>query len=209
MEIEEKINTIKEWLGTGSINIFGLPMSGKDTQGVKLAELLGAKFLSSGMIIRAMETETRQNLSGDGNLIPTNIFYEWVLPYFERPDLFKYPLILSSIGRWSGEEDQVMSVAAGAGHEIKAAIILNISEADVENRFNESKVLDDRGERNDDKDLETFHNRLHEFRTKTLPVLQHYKSLGLLIEVNGDQTREAVFNELVEKLYAKTSRSLA
>ena len=99
MEIEEKINTIKEWLGTGSINIFGLPMSGKDTQGVKLAELLGAKFLSSGMIIRAMETETRQNLSGNGNLIPTNIFYEWVLPYFERPDLFKYPLILSSIGR--------------------------------------------------------------------------------------------------------------
>ena len=102
-----------------------------------------------------------------------------------------------------------MSVAAGAGHEIKAAIILNISEADVEDRFNESKVLDDRGERTDDKNLETFHNRLHEFRTKTLPVLQHYKSLGLLIEVNGDQTREAVFNELVEKLYAKASRSLA
>ena len=127
MEIEEKINKIKGWLGTGSINIFGLPMSGKDTQGVKLAEMLGAKFLSSGMIIRAMETETRQKLSDKGNLIPTNVFYEWVLPYFERHDLFNYPLVLSSIGRWSGEEDQVMSVAAGAGHEIKAAIILNIS----------------------------------------------------------------------------------
>ena len=209
MEMEEKINKIKEWLGTGSINIFGLPMSGKDTQGVKLAELLDAKFLSSGMIIRAMETETRQKLSDKGNLIPTNVFYEWVLPYFERRDLFNYPLILSSIGRWSGEEDQVMSVAAGAGHEIKAAVILNISEADVETRFNEAKVLNDRGERADDKDLEIFHNRLQEFRTKTLPVLQHYKSLGLLIEVNGDQTREAVFNELVEKLYAKALQSLA
>ena len=52
--MEEKIETIKEWLGTGSINIFGLPMSGKDTQGIKLAETLGAKFLSSGLIIRAM-----------------------------------------------------------------------------------------------------------------------------------------------------------
>ena len=209
MEITEKINVIKEWLGTGSINIFGLPMSGKDTQGVKLAEMLNAKFLSSGMIIRAMETETRQRLSDKGNLIPTNIFYEWVLPYFERRDLFNYPLVLSSIGRWSGEESQVMSVAAGAGHEIKAAIILNISEADVENRFNEAKALDDRGERPDDKNLEIFHNRLKEFREKTLPVIQHYKSLGLLIEVNGDQTREAVFNELVEKLYAKASQSLA
>lgn len=201
MEIEEKIQKIKEWLGTGSINIFGLPMSGKDTQGVKLAEMLGAKFLSSGMIIRAMETETRQKLSDKGNLIPTNIFYEWVLPYFERRDLFNYALILSSIGRWSGEEDQVMSVAAGAGHEIKAAIILNISEADVENRFNEAKALNDRGEREDDKDLEIFHNRLKEFREKTLPVLQHYNTLGLLIEVNGDQTREAVFNEIIDKLY--------
>ena len=203
MEIEEKINKIKGWLGTGSINIFGLPMSGKDTQGVKLAEMLGAKFLSSGMIIRAMEAETRQKLSDKGNLIPTNVFYEWVLPYFERHDLFNYPLVLSSIGRWSGEEDQVMSVAAGAGHEIKAAVILNISEADVENRFNEAKVLNDRGDRADDKDLETFRNRLREFRTKTLPVLQHYNTLGLLVEVNGDQTREAVFDEIINKLYNK------
>jgi adenylate kinase len=202
--MDEKITTIKQWLGTGSINIFGLPMSGKDTQGIKLAETLDAKFLSSGIIIRAMEKQSRNKFSEKGNLIPTNVFYEWVLPYFERPDLFKYPLILSSVGRWFGEEDQVMSVAAGAGHEIKAVIILNVSEADVEKRFNEAKILDDRGERADDKDLEIFHNRLKEFREKTLPVIQHYRSLGLLVEVNGDQTRDAVFNEIVEKLYRKT-----
>ena len=98
--MENKLSAIKEWLDTGSINIFGLPMSGKDTQGIKLAESLGAKFLSSGMIIRAMEKQTANNYSASGSLIPTNVFYEWVLPYFERRDLFKYPLILSSIGRW-------------------------------------------------------------------------------------------------------------
>lgn len=203
--MEEKIATIKNWLGTGSINIFGLPMSGKDTQGIKLAEALGAKFLSSGMIIRAMEQETRKKLSDKGALIPTNLFYEWVLPYFERRDLFDYPLVLSSIGRWYGEENQVMSVAEGAGHEIKAAIILNISEADVEQRFEEAKVLNDRGERADDKDLKIFKTRLEEFREKTMPVLQHYNALGLLIEVSGNQTREAVFEEIIEKLYRKAS----
>lgn len=203
--MEDKINAIKQWLGTGSINIFGLPMSGKDTQGIKLAEALDAKFLSSGMIIRAMEAETKQNLTNTGNLIPTNTFYEWVLPYFERRDLFKYPLILSSIGRWQGEENQVMSVAAGAGHEIKAVIILNISEADVEERFKAAQVLQDRGERQDDKDLQVFHNRLQEFRTKTLPVIQHYQSLGLLVEIKGDQSREAVFNEIIDKLYRKAT----
>lgn len=207
--MDDKIAKIKEWLGTGSINIFGLPMSGKDTQGIKLAEALDAKFLSSGMIIRAMEKETRQDLTKHGALIPTNIFYEWVLPYFERRDLFNYPLILSSIGRWFGEEDQVMSVSAGAGHPIKTAIILNISEADVENRFEKAKSLNDRGDREDDKELETFKTRIKEFRTKTLPVLQHYKSLGLLVEVNGDQNRDAVFNEIIEKLYKKALSDLA
>ncbi len=203
--MDDKISAIKTWLGTGSINIFGLPMSGKDTQGLRLAETLGAKFLSSGLIIRAMEKETRQNLTGGGNLVPTNLFFEWVLPYFERDDLRDFPLILSSIGRWSGEENQVISVAAGAGHEIKAAILLNISEADVENRFRAAEILDDRGERNDDKNLDIFKNRLQEFRTKTLPVLQHYKALGLLVEVNGDQLRDDVFTEIINKLYLKTT----
>lgn len=201
--MDAKIEIIKKWLGTGSINIFGLPMSGKDTQGIKLAEALDAKFLSSGMIIRAMESETKQHYSEHGALIPTNIFYEWVLPYFERRDLFDYPLVLSSIGRWSGEEKQVISVASGTGHSIKAVIILNISEADVEKRFEAAKTLSDRGDRKDDKDLETFRTRLKEFREKTIPVLQHYKTLDLLIEVNGDQSREAVFDEIVDKLYQK------
>lgn len=207
--MEDKINAIKQWLGTGSINIFGLPMSGKDTQGIKLAETLGAKFLSSGMIIRAMEQETRQDYTSHGALIPTNVFYEWVLPYFERRDLFDYPLVLSSIGRWHGEEDQVMSVAAGSGHEIKAAIILNISEADVERRFHAAKTLADRGDRQDDKDLAIFKTRLQEFREKTLPVLQHYQTLGLLVDVNGDQTREAVFAEIIDKLYQRATRTTA
>ncbi|MBQ3320650.1 nucleoside monophosphate kinase [Candidatus Saccharibacteria bacterium] len=207
--MEERIDTIKKWLGYGSINIFGLPMSGKDTQGVKLAETLNAKFLSSGMIIRAMEKETENNYSGNGNLIPTNLFYEWVLPYLERKDLFETPLILSSIGRWFGEENQVMSVASGAGHDIKAVISLDIPENEVINRFNTAKTLNDRGDRKDDDNLEIMKTRLKEYREKTIPVLRHYGDLGLLIKVNGNQSREDVFNEIVEKLYEKASESLS
>lgn len=205
--MEEKIDSIKKWLGSGSINIFGLPMSGKDTQGVKLAKTLNAEFLSSGMIIREMEKETNQNLSGNGNLIPTNVFYDWVLPYFERRDLFGKPLVLSSIGRWSGEENQVMSVAKGADHEIKAAIVLVISEADAKERFTKAKELNDRGDRADDQDINVLETRLQEFREKTIPVLNHYQALGLLIKINGSQTREEVFNEILKKLYEKASKS--
>ena len=201
--MNDKISTIKNWLGTGSINIFGLPMSGKDTQGLRLTEALGAEFLSSGIIIRAKEAEIHKGYSDHGALIPTDVFYEWVLPYFEKPELKNSPLVLSSIGRWFGEEDAVMESARNAGHEIKAVVLLNISEADVESRFEASKILGDRGDRKDDKDIEVFRNRLLEFRTKTLPVLQHYKTLNLLIDINGDQSREAVYDEIIDKLYEK------
>ena len=54
-----KVSNIKKWLGTGSINIFGLPMSGKDTVGKRLAELIGGEFLSSGDIIRDYEAKQK------------------------------------------------------------------------------------------------------------------------------------------------------
>lgn len=207
-EDNQKIAKIKEWLGTGAINIFGLPMSGKDTQGIKLAEALKGKFLSSGIIIRAMEKQTRNSYSKTGNLIPTDVFLEWVLPYFDREDLSEYPLVLSSIGRWAGEEDQVMSAATESGHDIKAVVILNVSESDVEERFEKAKELGDRGDREDDKDEAVFRNRLEEFRKKTLPVLEHYRTLGLVVEINGDQRRDLVFSEMIEKLYQKALREL-
>ena len=199
--MEEKINAIKKWLGTGSINIFGFPMSGKDTQGVRLAEAIGGKLLSSGIIIRANEEERHKKLTDKGNLIPTDIFYEWVLPYFSREDLKSYPLVLSSIGRWFGEEDTVMETAEKTGHQIKAAVLLNISETEVLSRFEKLQVLNDRGERQDDKDLEVFKNRLEEFRIKTMPVLEHYKEMGLLVNVNGNQSREKVFSDMIDRLY--------
>ena len=201
--MEEKIAAIKEWLGTGSINIFGLPMSGKDTQGVRLAEALGARLLSSGMIIREMEKETAQDLSSNGALIPTDTFYEWVLPYFGREDLKNSPLVLSSIGRWFGEENQVMASAEATGHKIAAVIVLNLSEEDVRERFAAAKLLGDRGDRADDKDEATFEKRLEEFRIKTAPVLMHYQTLGLLIPVDGDRSRDEVFTEIIDKLYTK------
>ncbi len=201
--MEDKIAKIKSWLGTGTINIFGLPMSGKDTQGQKLAELLGANFLSSGDIIRKKEAETRHNYSNKGSLIPTDIFYEWVLPYFNEPELTGHPLVLSSIGRWFGEEDAVMSALNNSNHPTKAVLLLNISEADVEARFEAAKILNDRGIRADDKELAIFRTRLTEFRDKTFPVITHYRELGLLISINGDQSREAVFAEIIDKLYQK------
>lgn len=198
--MEEQLQKIKTWLGTGSINIFGLPMSGKDTVGIRLAERLGAKFLSSGIIVRAIEEATNQGVTHGGKLIPSNLFYDWVLPYFEKPELREYPLILSSIGRWEGEEDQVMSVAKLSYHPIKAVVMLQLAESDVIERWEAAKLLNDRGLRPDDADPEIFQTRINEYREKTLPVLKHYQELGLLVPVRASAPRDQVFQNVVEAL---------
>ena len=205
--MEENLETIKNWLGTGSINVFGLPMSGKDTVGVQLAEKLGGKFLSSGLIVRAMEQATNQNLTHEGKLMPSSVFYDWVLPYFEKPELADYPLVLSSIGRWAGEEDQVISVAAASGHPIKAVVMLQLSESAAIARWEAAKYLNDRGLRADDADPEVFKTRINEYREKTLPVLRHYQELGLLVPVKAEASREQVFQNVVEALSSFTHRA--
>ena len=196
----DKLATIKAWLGTGSLNIFGLPMSGKDTVGERLAKDLDAKFLSSGIIIRAFEAEQNQNMTGSGQLIPTNTFYDIILPYFSREEMKDDSLILSSVGRWSGEEDKIMEAAKNGGHEIKAVILLDLTEEEVKNRFEAAKQLNDRGERADDANLEIFETRIREFREKTVPVLNHYDELKLLIKVPAGRSRDEVYSSVVDKL---------
>lgn len=198
--MEAQFEKIKSWLGTGSINIFGLPMSGKDTVGLRLAEALGAKFLSSGIIVRALEEASKQDFSGQGNLIPQNVFFEWVLPYFEKEELKKFPLVLSSIGRWSGEENQVISVAREAKHPIRAVVMLQLSEEEAIARWEAAKLLNDRGLRADDANPQIFQTRLNEYREKTLPVLRHYQELGLLVPVKAAGPRDYVFANVVKAL---------
>ena len=196
----DKLAKIKTWLGTGSLNVFGLPMSGKDTVGERLAKDLGAKFLSSGIIIRAFEAEQNQNMTGSGQLIPTNTFYDIILPYFSREEMKNDSLILSSVGRWSGEEDKIMEAARNGGHEIKAVVLLDLTEADVKNRFEAAKELNDRGERADDANLEIFETRIREFNEKTVPVLNHYDELKLLIKVPANGSRDEVYSSVIDKL---------
>ena len=201
--MDQRIITIKQWLGTGSINIFGLPFSGKDTIGVRLAELLGAKFLSSGLILRAAESEDKDLLRemSAGNLAPTSKFSSIVLPYLTRADLAEFPLILSSVGRWEGEEYDVISTCDVSGHSIKAVVLLNVSEAEVKNRWTSSKMLQDRGERSDDHDEKILDTRIQEFITKTMPVIETYRKRELLIPVSANADRETVFNNVLNGIY--------
>jgi len=194
---------IKTWLGSGSINLFGLPYAGKDTQGHKLAEQFGATVLGGGEILRnsVIPPHVKEAIDA-GNLAPTQEYIDIVLPYLSRQEFAGQPLILSSVGRWHGEEDGVMQATEQSGHPIKAVIFLNIDEGILRQRWEYAQSAGTRGQRADDAE-EKLATRLAEFREKTLPVIEYYRQKGLLIEVDGSQNVETVNQQILEALASR------
>ena len=197
---DDKIATIKKWLGYGSINIFGLPYAGKDTHGRELAELLDGELLGGGDILRNSDIpKSVRAIMERGELIPTDDYISIVLPYLSSDKFTSKPLILSSVGRWLGEEDGVLLAAEKSNHPLKAVIHLSVDDAAVWRRFERAKTAGDRETRADDADG-ILTKRLDEYRTKTLPVIESYRQKGLLIEVDGLPPRDAVLSTIIDEL---------
>lgn len=204
---DDQLATIKRWLGSGSINIFGLPFAGKDTHGRTLAEMFNAPLLGGGEILRnsIIPPELKKELDA-GVLFPTDEYRRIVTPYLSKPEFAAKPLILSSVGRWIGEEQGILQATEAAAHPTKAVIYLHLSEEMVHTRWVASQQVGDRGERTDDEEhvLET---RINEFKTKTLPVIEEYRKLGLLIEVNSDAEKQEVLENILARLFMRASET--
>ena len=203
---DTELQTIKQWLGTGSINIFGLPFSGKDTHGHQLAELFNASIMGGGDILRnSVIPQHVQELLDAGKLTPIEDYIRIVTPYLSCEEFADKPLILSSVGRWHGEEPGVMSAATAAGHPMKAAIYLVVSEATALKRFQASREDEKRGVRADDAE-HILATRFAEFHNKTLPVIDFYRDKGMVIEVDGNPPKAQVHQAILRGLYEFATR---
>lgn len=197
---KEHLDAITSWLGNGSINIFGLPFAGKDTHGHTLAKLFNAPLLSSGDIFRNSIIPARAKAEMEaGRLIPSEDFIEIITPYLSKEEFAEGPLILSSVGRWIGEEQGVIGATKASHHPIKATIYLHLSEAVVYERHKKAAEEGDRGERADDAE-HLLATRIDEFNKKTLPVIETYRQKGLLIEVNSDAPKHEVMENVLARL---------
>lgn len=202
----DDISLIKNWLGSGTINVFGLPFSGKDTQCDVLAELLGATVASSGAIFREHQDNVElQQIMATGALIPSDMFFDIMLPFFNKPELAGKPLVLSSVGRMKGEEGPIVRATDESNHPIKAVVVLSIPEEVVWERHRAALSLNDRGARPDDANDDILRNRIAKFNSQTLPVIEFYREKGVLIEVDGTKDRETVTQEIINSLKARAT----
>lgn len=200
-ELERKIGEIGEQLGCGSLNFFGRQFAGKDTHAERLGRRYGATVLGGGDILRnSIIPERVRKIMDSGELIPSDEYRRMVLPFLGNPDFAGKPLLLSAVGRMSGEEAGVIAATKDAGHPIVAVPYLEITE---EESFARLSASPSRGRADDTP--EGLRERLDQFNEHTLPVLETYDRLGLLIRVDAMPEKEVVFRSLVNLLHEHIS----
>ncbi len=202
--MEQHIQTVKNWLDTGALNIFGLPFAGKDTQGRILSESLNGVLLSGGDILRRSDNQELQRIMAAGEIIPSSLWEQIVVPVLANPDYAHRPLILSEVGRLEGEQLVIERATVASGHPQKAVVLLHLSDDEVWRRFDAAQATGDRGSRADDN-RNVIQTRLDSYHTKVMPVIEYYREHGVLVEVDGSLSRQEVTEQIFSKLAQKAT----
>lgn len=208
VSLEQQRAIVRAWLGSGSINVFGIQFAGKDTQCSRLAVWLNGVVLGGGDIMRNQERVPQRvrDIMNSGELAPLEDYLAIVTPVLGRPEFAGRPLLLSAVGRMHGEEPGVIQAAEAAGHPVKAAVVLQLDEAAVWERWRLIHERNDRETRVDDSE-EGLQRRIERFKAKTLPVFEFYRERGLLLEVDGSESPDEVEAAIMKGLYERALSS--
>lgn len=185
------------------IIIFGRSGCGKGTQAELLIKKLGLIYLGSGKLLRQKAKEG--DFSGEkieevlekGGLIPTSIVcYVWMrrLEEIKAGENEDFKGILFDGSPRKLVEAKILEEALdwyGWGKNVRI-ILLDISREEAARRLAQR--------RRDDDTPEAIKERLDFFEEEVMPAVEYYKSKGSLIIVNGEQSVEDVYKEILTKL---------
>jgi len=184
-----------------TIFFIGKPGSGKGTQAKKLAAKTGWTILASGAQFREIaEQDTivgrkiREELA-QGLLAP-----HWFAMYLYQRALFSVPedtdLIFDGFNRKVPEAELNIATMQWIGRPF-TVLNISVSDEEVRRRLEGRAQLDGRS----DDHQNAVEERLDEYQTHTLKALELFKNLGVLIDIDGEQDPEAVFDSICRALH--------
>jgi adenylate kinase len=179
----------------------GPPGAGKGTQAIKIAEHYGIPAISTGDIFRALQTAdtplARQvrAIMESGGYVSDEITNEIVADRLAQPDC-ESGFLLDGYPRTLQQVQTLDDNLAETNRPIAAVISLLADTEEVVARLLRRAEIDGRADDNE----ETIRVRLQVYADQTAPLLEVYRSRGLLVEVNGlgeiDEVSDRVFAAL-------------
>jgi len=212
-----------------NIVILGPQGSGKDTQTEMLAEKFSLERVNMGNFLREVakldtplgkEIYQYQNVAGA--MVPSRILKEVLgikLASFAR----EQNIIFEGVPRTMEQAEYFDRILLESGRHVDKIVYINIPEEETLKRISkrwmcqkckrilikgkdiqseEEKCPDCAGEimQRIDDTKEVIMKRLKVFQNETIPVIKHYKKQGKLVEVDGCQTIEKVFQDILSRL---------
>jgi adenylate kinase len=188
----------------------GPPGAGKGTQAKRIAEHYEIPAISTGDIFRAMKTAdtplARQvrAIMESGGYVSDEITNEIVQDRLARPDC-QGGFLLDGYPRTLQQVRTLDDHLAETGRPLDAVISLLADTDEVVVRLLRRAAIDGRSDDNE----ETIRVRLQVYAEQTEPLLEVYRSRGLLVEVDGlgevDEVSERVFAALDAHRERRTS----
>ena len=212
------------------IIMLGAPGAGKGTQAKRIAQRYGIPHVSTGDIFRAnIKNGTELGMKAKaymdaGNLVPDEITIGMLLDRIHEADCEK-GYVLDGFPRTIPQAESLTAALKERGEKMDYAIDVDVPDENIINRmsgrraclacgatyhiaYNPPKkegVCDQCGEplvlRKDDKP-ETVKNRLEVYHQQTQPLIDYYKKEGILAQVDGTQSMDQVFEDIVKILGA-------
>lgn len=202
---------------------------GKGTQSALLESRLGLIPLSSGVIFRAeMEAETdlgqlAKSYIDRGELVPNGVTIQMMLKRIRSEEVRRHGFILDGFPRTVRQAEALDEDLHKSNQQIDAAISLTAPVELIVERLSGRMGCTKCGEiyhavnkppkrqgfcdkcngplivRQDDKP-ETIMERLKVFEQSTRPVIDYYKSKGLLTEIDASREADTVFTDILKAL---------
>ncbi len=208
--------------------LLGAPGAGKGTQAQTLSQVMGLAHVASGDIFREnLRQGTELGLLAKGymdrgELVPDEITIKMVLERINAPDCAK-GCLLDGFPRTLEQAQALDRALAERGAAIAKVLYIKVSDAELLQRLSGRWICrscqapyhevnsppkvagkcDQCGgelyQRADDT-METAKNRLEVYFAQTMPLIQYYVQASKLMEVNGEQSIEAVGRDSIAVL---------
>ena len=206
--------------------IMGLPGAGKGTQAAKIVEEFGVAHISTGDMFRAaMANQTEmgtlaKSFIDKGELVPDDVTNGIVKERLAQDDIKEKGFLLDGFPRTIEQAHSLDQILVDLGLELDGVINIEVDPSCLLERLSGRIIHRETGEtyhkvfnppadykeedyyqREDDKP-ETVKRRLDVNIAQGEPIIAHYRELGLVSDIQGNQDIDDVFADVKKAIAA-------